>query len=96
MSKIYEKITKRSSISDLDQEYRVNTSDDFNDDFYRGYNQVPKIKKESDIIKEIKSGKDYRTDDKTPVVVEEIEGVEYIHSKRNGTSYDNLLNLPKY
>lgn len=96
MAKMYEKITKRSSVSNSDQEYQVNTSDDFNDKIYRGYNQSPKYKKESEIIEEIKSGSDYRTEDKTPVIVDKREGVEYIHSRRNGTSNDNLLNLPKY
>jgi hypothetical protein len=96
MGKLYEKITKINSISNIDQEYEINTSDDFNDDKFRGYSQLPKHKKESQIIKEIKSGADYRTDDKTPVVISKKNGVEYIHSKNNNTLVDNLLNLPKY
>lgn len=66
MAKLYEKISKRNKNSSNDQEFEVYTTDDFNDNKMRMYSQVPKIKKESEIISEIKKGTDYRTDDKNP------------------------------
>lgn len=96
MAKLYEKISKRNKNSSNDQEFEVYTTDDFNDNKMRMYSQVPKIKKESEIISEIKKGTDYRTDDKTPVSVGVREGIEYIHSIKNGTTNDNILNLPTY
>ncbi len=96
MAKLYEKISKRNKNSSNDQEFEVYTTDDFNDNKMRMYSQVPKIKKESEIISEIKKGTDYRTDDKTPVSVGVRESVEYIHSIKNGTTNDNILNLPTY
>ena len=76
--------------------FEVYTSDDFNDGVFRGYSQISKIKKESQIIKEIKDGSDYRTDSNTQVQVGIREGVEYIHSIPNGKTDDNIQNLPKY
>lgn len=96
MGKLYEKISKRNNKTTIDQEFEVYTSDDFNDDVFRGYSQISKIKKESQIIKEIKDGSDYRTDSNTQVQVGIREGVEYIHSVRNGKTDDNIQNLPKY
>lgn len=71
---LYEKISKRVK----DQEFEVYTSDDFNDNVIRAYSQIPEIKKESEIISEIKKGIDYRIDDKTPVSIGIRNGVEYI------------------
>lgn len=96
MGKLYEKISKRNKNTTSDQEFEVYTYDDYNDNVFRGYNQGSKIKKESDIIKEIKSGVDYRTDEKTPVKIGTRDGKEYIHSIPNGTIDDNIENLPTY
>lgn len=96
MGKLYEKISKRNNKTTIDQEFEVYTSDDFNDGVFRGYSQISKIKKESQIIKEIKDGSDYRTDSNTQVQVGIREGVEYIHSIPNGKTDDNIQNLPKY
>lgn len=96
MGKLYEKISKRNNKTTMDQEFEVYTSDDFNDGVFRGYSQISKIKKESQIIKEIKDGSDYRTDSNTQVQVGIREGVEYIHSIPNGKTDDNIQNLPKY
>jgi predicted neutral ceramidase superfamily lipid hydrolase len=96
MEKLYEKISKRNKKETTDQEFEVYTSDDFNDNVFRGYSQVPKIKKESDIIKDIKLGVDYRTDEKTSVQIGIREGNEYIHSVKNGTILDNIKYLPTY
>jgi hypothetical protein len=96
MGKIYEKISKRNKNTTSNQEFEVYTYDDFNDNIFRGYNQTSKIKKESDIIKEIKSGADYRTDEKTSVKVGTRNGKDYIYSVPNGTTNDNIEKLPKY
>ena len=96
MGKIYEKISKRNKNTTNDQEFEVYTTDDFNDDVFRGYSQNTKIIRESQIIKDIKNGKDYRTDENTSIKIGNREGVEYIHSIKNGTTIDNIKNLPKY
>lgn len=51
---------------------------------------------ESQIINEIKSGIQYRTEERVLVDIGIRDGVEYIQSPRIGTSQDNILSLPKY
>jgi uncharacterized protein DUF3892 len=96
MGKIYEKIIKRYSKNESDQEFQVCKSDDFNDGKFRGYDQTPRYEKESDIIKKIEWNEDYRTDDTTLVEVGNRNGKKYIHSIPNNTKKDNIVNLPTY
>lgn len=96
MGKLYEKISRRNKENSTDQEFEVYTSDDFNDKKFRGYSQEVKIMKESDIIKDIKNGADYRTDSTTLVKIGNRNGGEYIHSIPNNSVIDNIQNLPKY
>ena len=96
MGKLYEKIIKRNSIDQRNQEYEIMTYDDFGDKLFRGYSMKSKFKRMNDIIEEIESGKDYRTNDKTPVDIYENDNGKYLQSIPNGTEDDNLLSLEKY
>jgi hypothetical protein len=94
---LYEKITKRKLITEKDPEFEVQTRDDFHDNMFRGYSQSLKYIRESEIIKDIEEkGKDYRTDENTTVKVGKRKEEKYIHSIPNGTTNDNILNLPTY
>ena len=96
MAKLFQQIVKRNKNMTDDQEFEVHTSDDFNDKKFRLYSQESKITKESDIIKDIESNVDYRTDQNTPVEVGNRNGKKYIHSIPNGSTKDNIINLPTY
>ena len=93
-------ISERNKQKQKDQEYCVHMSDDFNDKQFRGYSQADRYIKETEIIKDIRSERDYRTKNPngtfTKVEVKQREGVDYIESIPNHTTSDNLLNLPTY
>ena len=95
---LYTLIEKRKKKEEDDQEYTVRMTDDFNDGMYRGYSQESKIMKESQIVKDINAGSDYRTSETTKVKVgkREDNNIEFIITETNSTDKDNLLNLPTY
>jgi hypothetical protein len=93
---IYNKISQINKKNLKNREFKVYKTDDFNDKTERFYNQETQFKKETDIIKEINNGVDYRTDIHSSVQIGTRGSVKYIHSQKNGTGADNILSLPKY
>lgn len=93
---VFGSVNSYRELNDAIKKYGETFGYDFNDKKFRGYSQEVKIMKESDIIKDIKNGADYRTDSTTPVKIGNRNGGEYIHSIPNNSVIDNIQNLPKY
>ena len=94
---IYRKIIKRNKIEKKDQEYIICNCDDYNTKKNRFYDKSCKYMKESEIIEDIKNGKDYRTSENTKVKIGSRDGEEeYIYTEKNSEKGDNLTDISTY
>jgi len=97
---IFKLITQKKKGSNPNQEFLVHQTDDYNDGMTRMYNQNTRKENEIDIIKNIKNGSDYRTENPvsgyTKCEVGIRNGQEYLKSKPNGSDKDNIENLTEY